>query len=199
MKITAYAAELIGAFCLTLLVSIGASEVLLPVPTPIVAALTLGTFVYTVGSVSGAHLNPAVTIGLLSVGKIAKYDAAMYVLAQVVGAVLAMIVGPTYAGLDLPSGYDSDVIIGIAEAIGTFFLAIGVASVVYKKTPADIAGVVIGTSLLLGILATANISNGILNPAVAIGFKSANVMYILGPIVGSIVGFWVYRWLIGAT
>ena len=61
--------ELLGTFLLAFLVhlSIGAH---FPVPTPIIAGLTLGLIVYMLGGISGAHVNPAVTIALASIGKI---------------------------------------------------------------------------------------------------------------------------------
>src|SRR3989344_6634810 len=108
MKIHAYAAELLGTFLLALL-SLGSS---FPVPTPVVAGLTLGLIVYMFGSVSGAHVNPAVTVGLAVIHKISWNDAAAYIVMQLTGGLLAMMVGNTLMGTQL------DVIAGHTLSIG---------------------------------------------------------------------------------
>ena len=85
-----------------------------------------------------------------------------------------------------------------AEALGAFFFAFGIAAVVYGKVSDHMSGLVIGGSLLLGILmASFSGSAGILNPAVAFALNSLSAVYILGPVVGAVVGFNAYRWLVG--
>ena len=187
-------AEALGAFTLTLVVALS-----LTVPhsiiTPILAALTLGTFVYTIGNLSGAHLNPAVTIGLCSVRKISTMDALAYVIAQIAGAAIAMLVAKTMLN-GIPQVTAANTLsIGVAEALGTFFLAFGVASVASGKVHSAASGLTVGLSLLLGIVIAGYISNGVLNPAVAIGIGSFSPMYILGPIVGGILGAWAQHLL----
>ena len=83
-----------------------------------------------------------------------------------------------------------------AEALGALFFTFGIASVVYGKTPHDASGAVVGSSLLLGI-ACAGLAGslGVLNPAVALALGVFNWAYIIGPIVGSIVGMNLYRQL----
>jgi len=61
-----------------------------PVPTPIVAGLTLGLLVYTIGPISGCHINPAVTTGLFSIGKLEAPAAGGYIVAQVIGGSLTL-------------------------------------------------------------------------------------------------------------
>ncbi|MDD5318475.1 MAG: hypothetical protein PHF79_01465, partial [Candidatus Pacebacteria bacterium] len=86
--------------------------------------------------------------------------------------------------------------IGMAEAIGAFFFSFGIASVVYGKANTMMSGIVIGASLFMGTLIASLLgSNGVLNPAVAFSIYSFNAMYILGPVVGSLVGFWTYTLL----
>jgi glycerol uptake facilitator-like aquaporin len=82
-----------------------------------------------------------------------------------------------------------------AEAFGTFWLAVGVASVVLGKAPAAASGLTIGASLLLGIAVAAPVSNGVLNPAVALGIGSFSVVYLLGPIVGGAIATLLYRFV----
>lgn len=179
-------AELIGTFTLTS--AVGLSILLdLPLSTPLVAGLTLGLFVYTIGDTSGAHLNPAVTIGLATVKKIDVKEAVFYILAQVLGALLAMSFLKT-ATSDLPSlNVENTLSVGLVEAMGAFLLVLGVTAVVYKQVEKAASGAVIGGSLLLGILMTAGLSNGVLNPAVAIGIQSLSLAYVVGPIAGGIV------------
>ena len=86
-KLPKYLAELFGTFGLALAVSLAAAGSYLP--TPVIAALTLGLFVYTIGHISGTHLNPAITAGALSIGKIRWQEAIGYWVAQFLGAGLA--------------------------------------------------------------------------------------------------------------
>jgi len=183
-----YLAELVGAFFLTLAVGTSLASGAPVLPTPVVAALTLGIFVYTVGKVSGAHLNPAVTLGVLSVGKIEVKDAVIYIVFQVVGAALAMAALQGF-GVEAQDGF----VFGVWEAVGAFLLTFGVCSLVYEQVDGDAAGVVVGGSLLLGILVAGSTSLGILNPAVAIGLGAINFAYLLGPIVGGIAAAWTYK------
>ena len=88
-----YIAEAVGTFGLSFVV-LGALSFagVIPVAVPVIAGLTLGLFLYSIGGVSGCHINPAVTIGLWSVKKISNQDAVSYVIAQIVGAFVAIMV-----------------------------------------------------------------------------------------------------------
>ncbi len=67
---------------------------------------------------------------------------------------------------------------------------------VYGRTSKELSGVVVGGSLLLGITISALIgANGVLNPAVALGIGSFNAMYLIAPILGSIAGMQLYKYL----
>lgn len=191
-----YAAEFLGAFTLTfaVLASIAFSA---PIAGPVIAGLTLGLFVYTVGPVSGAHLNPAVTIGMLTGDKIKLNDALMYIIAQLLGGVAAMMVAAQFAGRTLSLGYGSSLAVVVAEAVGAFILAFGVSSVAYGKTPAAASGLVVGGSLALGASVASMGGNGVINPAVALGIGSFGPMYIVGPIIGAVVAVRVFTWLYG--
>ena len=85
-----YFAEFFGAFVLSLVVGLSVSGQF-PIVTPVLAGLTLGLFVYTIGVISGCHINPAVTVGLLSIGKIKMNEAAKYIVAQLLGGILASV------------------------------------------------------------------------------------------------------------
>ncbi len=163
--------------------------------TPVVAGLTLALFVYTLGSISGAHLNPAVTVGLASVRKIGLQDAVMYIIFQIVGGLLAMLAAQAITGgVTGLEGVDSWKV-AIVEAIGAFILTFGVAAVVYEKVDDDASGLVIGGSLLLGILVTGGMSYGVLNPAVAVGIGAVSATYLLAPLVGAVLAAWAFRYL----
>lgn len=196
MHYSRYLAELLGTFALTFMVWISVAFAM-PFPTPVMAALTLGVFVYLVGGISGAHFNPAITIALLTLKKISSKEAVLYMLAQLIGAALAMFVGTVLsgAGASVPQG--GGFVVAVAEAIGAFFLAFGVTSVVKGKVSSEMSGIVIGTSLFIGIYAAFPFGNAILNPAVALGIGSFSALYILGPIAGAIAGAWAceYLWL----
>lgn len=193
IKPHALAAEALGTFLLTLAVSVSLANGT-PLSTAVVAGLTLGLVVYMLGPVSGAHVNPAVTIGLLSIKKISMQAAIGYVVAQCVGALLAMFVSQILSGGAVPSmTVASDPMTAIAEAIGAAVLVLGVSSVVHGKTPHDASGLTIGGSLLLGIMLASAASNGVVNPAVALGIGSVSISYILGPIIGGVIAAWLYR------
>jgi glycerol uptake facilitator-like aquaporin len=186
-----YIAELFGTFTLSFLVFLSISGKF-PIPTPILASLCLTLFVYTIGSISGSHLNPAVTIGLLSIKKIKRSEAVKYIIFQILGAFLAISVlsqlSATIASPVLVGGFREF----FAEILGTMVFTFGVASVVYGNAP----GVIVGGSLLLGISIAALVgSAGILNPAVALVLHAFYPTYIFGEIIGSLIGFYFYQWL----
>ena len=192
-----YFVEGLGTFALALTVALSIAGNF-PVPTPVLAGLVLGLFVYSVGHISGTHINPAVTIGLWSIGKIRNADALNYVGAQFIGAALAYFLASSvgHVGASVGISISNSLMTGFAEALGTFFFAFGIASVVFEKVPGHFSGFVIGGSLLLGITISALLgANGVLNPAVSLGIGSFGVMYVLGPIIGSVLGMKVYSYL----
>ncbi len=190
-----YIAEALGTGALALVVGLSLTGAF-PVPTPVLAALVLGLFVYSVGHISGTHINPAVTIGLWSIRKISSPDALIYIAAQLFGAGLAVLILQSTVMPSEALNVSGDLSIGLAEALGAFFFTFGIASVVYGRVSSVVSGIVVGGSLLLGITIAALMgSNGVLNPAVAMGIGSFGIMYILGPIIGAILGMQVYKYL----
>ena len=191
-----YFAEFLGTFALTLLVLVSLN-VSLPLSTPMIAAITVGLFAYALGSVSGAHFNPAVTIAMFSIQKISLRDGLIYILAQFIGAVAAMGLVSALMESNAMLTVEQSFIIGVAEAIGAAFLLFAVTTVTIKKVSAEVSGLLIGGCLLLGILVASPFSNGILNPAVALGLGSFGLCYIIGPIVGGIAGAYIACFLHG--
>lgn len=195
MKLQKYLAELVGAFALTFGVYVGIAHGT-PLPIAVFAGLILGTGVYTMGKISGAHFNPAVSIALATVNKLKWSDAVLYVVFQFIGAALAMFLANWLTGGVEPGvGVSNSVNLFVAEALGAAVLVVGVCSVVYGNVDDDAAGVTIGSSLLLGILFASVAGNGVINPAVAFGISSVSWIYLLAPVVGGIIAAWVYRYL----
>lgn len=187
-----YFAELLGTFSLSLAVVV-AVHAGGPISVPLVAGLTLGLFVYSLGHISGAHFNPAVTLGAWTIGKIKHHDAVAYLIAQFIGGALAIMVAANSEALPAIIVTSTRAVL-LAEIIGTFFFTFGIAAVVYGKTPSVVSGIAIGASLVLGVVVASSLgSNGVLNPAVAMALGSFNLMYLIGPIIGSVLGMNVYK------
>ena len=147
-----YVAEFIGAGTLSLAVLLSVSTELGTLATPILAALVLGLFVYTIGGVSGCHINPAVTLGVYARGKIKLAQTVGYIVAQCLGAFAAILIVSNTV-MDL-SGYTmttpESMSVFIAEFIGMTLFTFGIASVAFGKVSQVASGVVIGGSLLFG-------------------------------------------------
>lgn len=188
-------AELVGTFLLTF--AVASSSVITVISTPVVAGLTLGLCVYIIGTVSGSHINPAVSIGLWSIKKIDASQTLRYVTAQVVGALLALFFFAWLEGLEVTGiVQDTDIYMFLGEAIGAAMLVFGISAVVYKQVSDAAAGLVIGGSLTLGAFIALFVgSNGVLNPAVAFGTFSLSFMHVLGPVVGGVVGAHLGKYL----
>lgn len=192
-----YIAEIIGTFVLALAVTVSIAGGF-PVPTPVIAALALGYGVYALGGVSGAHFNPAITLGVLAADKILPKDAALYIAAQFTGAAAAALAARYCLAL-APTGLTAanTLPVGGAEFLGAFVFAFGVAAAVHGKVSQGASGLAVGGSLLLGIsLAAGAGSNGVLNPAVAMAIGSFSLSYLIGPIAGAAVAMLAYKWLV---
>jgi glycerol uptake facilitator protein len=142
--------------------------------------LTVMACIYVFGKISGAHLNPAVTIGLLISKNISLIDSVYYIVAQVIGAVLGSLLlfvclgapavtigglGATAPGLSV--GYIPAM---IAECIGTFFLMLVVMGVaVDKKADPGVAGISIGMTVAAVIIVLGAFTGASINPARTFG------------------------------
>jgi aquaporin Z len=144
-------AELVGTGLLTLAALLAG--------TPYAVALILAALVYGLGPISGAQLNPAVTIGLLVARRQPVVKGVLYLVAQVAGALLAAKVGPSIGAL---GSYSPGRPVG--EFVGAGLLVLTVVAVSDKWVPKAGGGVAIGAALGAGLL----LSNGVLNPAVAL-------------------------------
>ena len=140
--------------------------------------LVLFMIVLTIGSISGAHVNPAVTLALLALRKIRPNDAAVYILLQLAGAVAGALmtkflliddladqqnVGATALNFSL---LGSDFAGVVAEGIGTFFLVWAVVAVaVNPRAARDWAGLAIGGTLGFAVMIIGPLTGAALNPA----------------------------------
>jgi aquaporin Z len=189
-----YLAEFIGTTLFTLVVTLAVAGKF-PVVTPVVAALALAVLVYALGHISGAHLNPAVTIGLWSINKVKSKDVLGYVVAQGLGALLTYYLARSFVGM-VPMHVADSFPVLMAEFLGTFVFLFCVAAVAYGHVPTDVTGAAVGGALLIGLVVAAVLgSNAALNPAIAFSIGSFSWGYVVAPILGSVVGMNLYRWL----
>lgn len=190
------AAEFIGTAMLVMIVLI-LSEIT-PVSYFIATSvgLTLAVIVLFFGQVSGAHVNPAVTFGLWTARKISTIRAASYVAVQLLGAVAAWQLFQYLTDKTLPAktaAFDTQLL--LAEAIGAGILTMGVTAAVVRGYDALMSAVAIGAAIFLGVMVASIASAGYINPAVALGLRSWSSAYVLGPLIGGLIGANLYAWL----
>lgn len=196
-------AELIGTFILSFGVLASVNGLLdfggvdsAGIPTQLVAGGLLGFLAMAIGGISGAHVNPAITLGALAIKKIDLGNALVYMIMQVVGAIVALFLMNGLVDGDVLGAVASDENTVLAgEFIGTMVFAFGVAAAVFNKATGAHAGLLVGSALAIGATFASTASNGILNPAVALALDSVNLWYVIGPILGSVVGMYVYQML----
>ena len=188
----------------------------------LVFGLTVMVCIYLFGKISGAHLNPAVTIGLLVSKNINLIDSLYYIVVQVIGACLGSLalylclgapavliggLGATAPGLGV--GYLQAM---FAEFLGTFFLVIVVMGVaIDKKAEPGFAGISIGMTVAAVIAVLGAFTGASINPARTFGpyfmdmlLGGANLwiffpIYLIGPILGGICAALVYQYLAKGT
>jgi glycerol uptake facilitator protein len=176
--------------------------------------LVVAAVIYAFGTVSGAHINPAVTIALAATKRFPAVEVLPYIVAQLLGAVLGglLLVGIFGTGsVDLGVGWTE---LGegvgawqgtLAEAVGTFLLMVAImAMAVDRRAPAGWAGWMIGLTVTCSILVIGPLTGCAINPARTFGpYVAAAVfggetpwwqlgVYTAGPIVGALLGAVVY-------
>lgn len=197
-KIAMIAAEFLGTALLTAVVlAITKSSLGLPYFIALGAGLTIAAGTLIFGAVSGAHFNPAITIGLWSARRVKTLPALVYVAAQLLGGICAYLLFSYFVNTSWKnSGGEFDSRVLVAEAVGAFVLALGWAAAVYNRLEVGKAAFVVGASLALGIIVATSTSSGLLNPAVALGMRSWEwATYVLGPVLGAVIGFNLYALL----
>lgn len=206
-----YAAELLGTYAL---VFAGTGAIIVNEQTGALGhfgvAATFGLIVlamiYAFGDVSGAHLNPAVTLGFVVAKRFAAKQAVPYITAQLAGAVLASLtlrfLFPDSVALGATFPVGSDMQSFVLEVILTFFLMLVVLQVAHgSKEVGLMAGIAIGAVVGLEALFAGPICGASMNPARSIapalvsGEMRALWIYIAAPVMGALLATVTWAWL----
>lgn len=194
-RIATLVAEFLGTAVLaTVAINVSRSQIGISYFVAIGVGLALALLVLMFGRVSGAHLNPAVTIGLWTLRKIGTIQAIAYLAMQMLGGLAAWQLANYFVGQEIASiagnAFDWKVLVG--EAVGTLVFTFAIAVAVYQETEMAKKAALIGGGLFLGVIVASLASNAVLNPAVALGNQSWSRAYIFGPIIGSVIGMNLY-------
>ena len=214
-----YVAEFIGTFVLVLFAcgvagkvcDVGGAGHLM---TALAFGLVIVAMAYSIGNISGCHINPAVSIAMLACKKMSLKDFCGYVVAQFLGAiagagVLYAIVGDNgqlgdnhLVGANAEANVIGDAGVSIVvEVILTFVFVLAILGVTSKESNGSVAGLVIGGALvlvhLLGIPFTGTSVNPArtFGPAIFAGTLSTYWVFLLAPLAGGVLAALVYRFL----
>lgn len=201
-KLAMLVSEFLGTGILTLaILAMSHSQLSLPYFIATTAGITFALLVVALSGISGALFNPALTIGLWTVRKIKTLQAASYIIVQFLGAAVAWYLFVYFTqidGIQNNGAYDARVL--VAEVLGTFIFGFAFAAALYQRVNLGLKAVMIGGGLTVGALIASLGSAGILNPAVALSLHQWGWgTYVLGPILGSVVGFNLYNLLFVET
>lgn len=197
-------AELLGTFILVMVALNGYNPIFI---TLAVLAISL-----VLGKLSGAHINPAITVSQFAVGKLTAIRTVGYLVMQFLGAMLAVVVASKFlkgGAATLFSLFDPNTghVPGFwkpvfGELAGAAFFGFGFASAVISAKDGLEKAFTVAGSLLIGIIVAISGSYGVINPAIAmaIGAFPKNdiwslAAYGLAPIVGASLGAWLYKYI----
>lgn len=213
-----YLAEMVGTMVLTLLgcgtaVSLNCGvDTASVVGTALAFGLAVVAMAYTIGGISGCHINPAITLGCLISKRIGGKDAIMYMVFQIIGALIgsailyalttndASLAGGTLTGANSTGNHG--IVVGlIAEIVLTcIFVLVVLGTTDAKKGAGNFAGLAIGLSLVLIHLVGIHYTGTSVNPARSIGpaiFEGGQALsdlwvFIVGPFIGAAIaaGIW---------
>jgi aquaporin Z len=179
--------------------------------------LTVLTMVYAIGHISGAHLNPAVSVGLTLGGRFPSSDLVAYVIAQVLGAIagagVLYLIAMGKPGFDIQAGFASNgygvnspggyslLSAFITEVALTFMFLFIILGVTHRRAPAGFAGIAIGLALTLIHLIGIPVTNLSVNPArstgpaIFVGGWALQQLWLfwLAPIIGAALAGLFYR------
>ncbi len=183
--------------------------------------LTLLTMAFAIGHISGCHLNPAVSIGLVAGKRFPASELGPYVVAQVVGAIAAsgvlFIIASGLANFDVSQGFAANgygvhspggysLLAGaVAEVVLTMFFVFVIMGATDNRAPKGFAPIAIGLCLTLIHLVCIPVTNTSVNPArstgpaIFVGGWALNQLWLfwVAPPVGGALGGWIYRTLFG--
>jgi len=195
-----YIIEFIGTFFLVLTIGLSGN--------PIAIGVVLAAMVYMGGYVSGAHYNPAITLGVLLQKKIKAKQAGIYMIVQLFAAIMAAATYHYIQGGKMAVNPGVGVSFGSAFAIESIFtfalVSVVLHTAVSNKTKGnDYFGIAIGFVLMAAAFAGGHISGGAFNPAVGLGpdiyywsFLSSHIsdlwLYLLAPLLGGAAASAVY-------
>jgi aquaporin Z len=179
--------------------------------------LTVLTGAYAFGTISGGHFNPAVTIGLWAGGRFPARDIPAYVIAQVVGAIVAAavlyVIASGKAGFDVssrfaangfgehsPGGYSLTAAL-VTEIVMTFMFLMVILGATHRRAPVGFAGLAIGLALTLIHLISIPVTGTSVNPArstgpaLFVGGWALGQLWLfwLAPIVGAVAAGWLFK------
>ncbi|WP_085648573.1 MULTISPECIES: aquaporin Z [unclassified Pseudomonas] len=181
--------------------------------------LTVLTMAFAIGHISGCHLNPAVSVGLSVGGRFPAKELPAYIIAQVIGAILAaaliVYIGSGKEGFDVAAGLASNgygehspgkysMASGfVTELVMTAMFVVIILGATDKRAPAGLAPIAIGLALTLIHLISIPVTNTSVNPARSTGpalmvggWAIAQLwMFWVAPLLGAVVGGVLYRWL----
>ena len=165
------------------------------VATSVAIALALVYMVF--GVVSGGHFNPAITFGMWTARRISTLRGVSYVASQMLGGLAAWQLYQYMTDRALPAkAVTYSTPMWVAEVVGTFILSIGITAAITRGFDMLQGGLAYAAALFAGIMIAATASAAYLNPAVALGVRSWSSVYVLGPLVGALLGVNVYSWLL---
>lgn len=202
----AHLAEFIGTFALVFFGCGAIANGLPPVAVSLVFGLVIAVMIYALGHISGAHFNPAVSVGF-AVGRHFPWSrVTTYAAVQIAGAIagallLRLTLGPAAdLGVTRPSGPFVQALVW--EVVLTFFLMLVITAVATDiRAAGQAAAIAIGGAVALGALVGGPISGASMNPARSLGPAlvsgdlAAVATYVVGPIVGAIAAAVVYQLL----
>ena len=213
-SIKKYAAEFIGTFVLVLFAcgtaaALGCNTAVVDsayLLTALAFGLVIVAMAYSIGNVSGCHINPAVSIAMLVSGKLSFKDFIGYVVSQCAGAVAGAAVLGWFLGFDCSFGanglYKGDVWMSLfVEIVLTFVFVLAILGVTSKTENSKVAGIVIGLTLTLVHIFGIHFTGTSVNPARSLGpaiFAGGDALtnvwvFIVAPLVGGVLAAIVYK------